>query len=92
MQDSQFKRLIVDSYKKSKEGNLVGVLHGASLTCGFSDISDINEFVDLCNPDMLHIRSRSAKTEADVYLWELEDYKIKSSENMIYVKLKTRKK
>ncbi len=84
----KFKKLIIDIYNKAKEGNLVGIIYGALSTYGFSDIRDINEFVENHNPDMLHIESKLTNTEIDVYCQALEGYKIKDSESTIYVKLK----
>ena len=40
MEARTFKDLIVEAYKKSKEGNLVGTLYGAISTSSFSDIQD----------------------------------------------------
>jgi hypothetical protein len=88
MKDGKFKSLIVDVYNKSKDGNLVGILYGATSTYGFSDLININEFVEVGNPSMLYIKSKLTNTEADVYEWELDDYKIKTSESTIYVKIK----
>lgn len=42
------------------------------------------------NSDILYLKSKLTDTEIDIYKWELEDYKIKSSESTIYVKLKLR--
>jgi len=91
MEASKFKSLIVDTYNKSKEeGNLVGILYGAVSTYGFSDIADIEGFVDSSNPDMLYLKSKITGQEVDVYKWELENYVIKTSESTIYVKLKNK--
>ena len=90
MNNGKFKNLIVDSYNKAKEGNLVGIIYSAVSTYGFRDLIDINGFVDNCNPSMLYLKSKLTDTELDIYEWELEDYKIKSSENTIYVKLKNK--
>ena len=46
MEARTFKDLIVEAYKKSKEGNLVGTLYGAISTSSFSDIQDIEVFRD----------------------------------------------
>lgn len=89
MKDGKFKQLILDAYKKSSEGNLVGILYNAVSTQGFSGIKDIKGFVN-CNPDMLYLKSRLTGNEIDVYEWELEDYKIKESENTIYIKCKNK--
>lgn len=53
-------------------------------------ILDINKFVEISNPDMLHLRSKLTDVEADIYKWELENFKVKNSENTIYVKLKNK--
>lgn len=88
MKKETFKNLVIDTYRKSKEGNLVGILYGAVSTYGFSEIMDIEGFTENCNPDMLYLKSKLIGTEVDVYEWELEDYKIKESESIIYIKLK----
>lgn len=88
--NNKFKNLIVDAYNKSKEGNLVGIVYSAVSTYGFKDLIDVNGFVENINPDMLHLKSKLTDTEIDIYKWELEDYKIKSSESTIYVKLKNK--
>lgn len=90
MKEGKFKNLVIDSYNKYKEGNLVGILYAATSTYGFSDLINFEDFVVECNPDMLHLKSKLTDTEIDVYEWELEDYKVKSSENTIYVKLKNK--
>lgn len=88
--DKIFKSLIVDAYNKAKEGNLVGIVYSAVSTYGFRDLIDINGFVENINSDMLYLKSKLTNTEIDIYKWELENYKIKSSESTIYVKLKNK--
>lgn len=90
MENEMFKKLILDAYKKSFEGNLVGILYNAVLTYGFSDMKDIDGFVKNCNPDMLYLKSKLTGNEIDVYEWELENYKVKESENTIYIKCKNK--
>lgn len=90
MENSKFKDLIIDSYNKAKEGNLVGLIYGAVSTYGFHDILDIKEFAKNANPDMLYLKSKLTDTEANIYKWGLEDFKVKESENTIYVKLKNK--
>lgn len=90
MKDGIFKKLILDTYKKSSEGNLVGILYNAVSTYGFSDIKDIDDFVKNCNSDMLYLKSKLTGNEIDVYEWELENYKVKDSENTIYIKCKNK--
>lgn len=85
-----FKKLILDAYKKSSEGNLVGILYNAVLTQGFSDMKDIDGFVKNCKPDMLYLKSTLTGNEIDVYEWELENYKVKESESTIYIKCKNK--
>lgn len=92
MKNGKFKNLIIDAYNKYKEGNLVGILYGAISTYGFSDLKDIDIecFLTECNLDMLHLKSRLTDTEIEIYASELEDYKVKSSESTIYIKLKNK--
>lgn len=90
LKDGKFKNLIVDSYNKAKEGNMVGLLYGAISTYSFKDITDIDDFVNSCNPDMLHLKSLITDSEVDIYEWALENYKIENNENTIYVKTKNR--
>ena len=47
MKDGKFKQLILDAYKKSSKGNLVGILYNAVSTYGFSDMKDIDGFVKI---------------------------------------------
>lgn len=88
--DNKFKNLIVDAYNKAKKGNLVGIAYSAVATYGFRDLRYINEFAENINTDMLYLKSKLTNTEIDIYKWELEDYKVKSSEGTIYVKLKNK--
>ena len=90
MSDGKFKDLIIDAYNKAKEGNLVGIVYSAASTYGFRDLIDINVFAETINPSMLYLKSKLTNTELDIYEWELENYKIKSSESTIYVKLKNK--
>lgn len=91
MKNEKFKQLIVDAYKKSKEGgNLVGIVYSAVSTYGFSDLVNVEEFVENSGADMLHLKSKLTDTEVDIYEYDLVDYKIKNSESTIYVKLRNK--
>lgn len=91
MKNEKFKQLVVDAYKKSKEGgNLVGIVYSAVSTYGFLDLINVEEFVENSGADMLHLKSNLTDTEVDIYEYDLVDYKIKNSESTIYVKLKNR--
>lgn len=93
MKNEKFKNLILDAYEKFKEGNIVGILYSTVSKHGFSDMKDIasvDGFVEECNPDMLHLRSKLTGNEIDVYEDELENYKIKESESTIYIKCKNK--
>ena len=57
-------------------------------TYGFRDLVDVSGFEESINSDMLYLKSKLTDIEIDIYKWELEDHKIKSSESTIYVKLK----
>lgn len=90
MKNEKFQNLIIDAYKKSKEGNLVGIVYSAVSTYGFSELINVEEFVKVSAADMLHLKSKLTDTEVDIYEYDLVDYKIKNSENTIYVKLRDR--
>lgn len=90
MKDGKFKNLIKDSYAKALEGNLVGIIYGAVSAYEFSDLEDIDGFLEVSNPDMLYLKSKLTGVEIDVREWELEDYKIKTSESTIYIKIKNK--
>ena len=90
MKDGIFRNLILDAYKKSSEGNLVGILYNAVSTHGFSDIKNIDGFVKNCNLDMLYLKSKLTGNEIDVYEWELENSKVKESDHTIYLKCKNK--
>ena len=90
MKNEKFQNLIIDAYKKSKEGNLVGIIYSAVSTYGFSELINVEEFVKVSAADMLHLKSKLTDTEVDIYEYDLVDYKIKNSENTIYVKLRDR--
>ena len=90
MKNEKFQNLVIDAYKKSKEGNLVGIIYSAVSTYGFSELINIEEFVKVSPADMLHLKSKLTDTEVDIYEYDLVDYKIKNSESTIYVKLRNR--
>lgn len=91
MKDGKFKNLVLDAFKKYKEdGNLSGILYSAVSTYGFSQINDIEGLVESSGADMLHLKSTLTDTEIDIYEYDLVDYKIKSSESTIYVKLRNK--
>lgn len=90
MKNEKFKNLVIDAYKKSKEGYLVGILYGAISTYGFASLKDIEEFVKVSTADMLYLKSKLTDTEIDIYEYDLVDYKIKESENTIYIKLRNK--
>ena len=64
MENEIFKKLILDAYKKSSKGNLVGILYNAVSTYGFSDMKDIDGFVKNCNTDMLYLKSKLTGNES----------------------------
>ena len=90
MKNEKFQDLVVDAYKKSKEGNLVGIVYSAVSTYGFSELINVEEFVKVSATDMLYLKSNLTDTEINVYEWELEGYKVKHSESTIYIKLKNK--
>lgn len=90
MKDGKFKNLIIDTYNKCNDKNFVGILYGITSTYGFSDLVDIEYFLEECNVEMLYLKSNLTGIEIDIFEWTLEDYKVKNSENTIYIKLKNK--
>ena len=91
MKDGKFKELVKEAYKRAKEeGNLTGILYSATQNYGFSQLINFDEFADTIQIDMMYLKSKLTGVEIDVYKWELEDYKVKHSENTIYIKLKNK--
>lgn len=102
MKDCKFKQLIIDTYKDSKNrtftknelgitltyNNYFGMLYNVTSTDSFNDISDIEKYMDIVNPDMLLLCSRTHYSEIEVYNWQLVDYKIE--DDKLYVQLKNK--
>jgi hypothetical protein len=44
----------------------------------FSDIADINKYMDIGQSDMLLLKSRKTNQEVEIYEWKLKDYKIEN--------------
>lgn len=92
MKDTKFKQLIIDVYKEWKKPertfqkedfgitqtyrNFWGELFGAISRYSFSDISNIHDFANRLNPNMLLLHSRVTGQEVEIYEWQLKDYKI----------------
>ena len=83
---SKMQDLIKDAYKLSKAGNLIGICHMTMSAVGFKDISEdkIDEFVEN-KVEMLYLKSLLTNTDIHIYENELKDYKIKNSEEVLYV-------
>lgn len=89
MENCKFKSLVIDSYNiRQKTNNLIGIVYGAIHSDGFSDIINIQGYMDTLNHDMLHLKSKVTGKEIDIYEHELENYTIKNSEQTLYIKLK----
>lgn len=102
MKDCKFKQLIIDTYKDSKNriftknelgvtltyNNYFGMVYNAVSTDGFDNIIDIEKYMDIANPDMLLLCSRTHNKEIEVYSWKLVDYKIE--DDKLYVQLKNK--
>lgn len=102
MKDCKFKQLIIDTYKDGKSrtftknelgatltyNNYFGMLYNVTSTDSFNDISDIERYMNIANPDMLLLRSRTHHDEVEIYSWRLVDYKIENDK--LYVQLKNK--
>ena len=81
-----FDKLIKEAYKLSKSGHLIGILYNSGKAIGFNDLND--EDVDNMsdhNYDMLYLKSTLTDTEIQIYENELKNYKIKHSEQTLYI-------
>ena len=88
--NKRFKQLIIEAYKMSKKSkNLVGLVYGAIFSYGFSDITDIEGFVNSSPVDMLYLKSLFSGVELDIYEYDLVDFKT-AGKNGIYIKLKNK--
>lgn len=91
MKNEKFQELVIDAYKKAKEGgNLVGILYSAVSTHGFSEITDIEGYVKASATDMLYLKSKVTGESTDIYEYDLVDYKVRNNEKTIYVRLRNR--
>lgn len=80
------EKLIREAYKLSKAGYLIGILYNSGKTVGFKDIKeeDLDKLLEL-NWDMLYLKSVPTDTELQIYENELKDFKVKASEETLYV-------
>ena len=89
MKDCKFKSLIKDIYKdmnnrtftKEELGmvltykNYFGFLYNCLSTDSLDNITDINKYMDIANPNMLLLNSRKYyRQEIEIYSWDLKDY------------------
>ena len=79
-----FENLIKEAYKLSQAGNLIGILYNSGRSIGFSNITDIDKELEL-KYDMLYLKSILTDTEIEIYETDLKDFKVKNSEEVLYV-------
>ena len=82
-----FNKLIKEAYKLSKAGYLVGILYNSGKTIGFKEIKeeDLDKLLEDLKWDMLYLKSVPTDTEIQIYENELKDFKVKASEETLYV-------
>lgn len=99
MKDCKFKQLVINTYNDSKNrtfnkqefgitatyNNYFGIIYGAISQTSFSDILDIDKYMDIGQSDMLLLVSRKTSQEVEIYEWKLKDYKFK--EDILYIEL-----
>lgn len=80
------EKLIRDAYKLHKAGNLVCIMYNPTRSVGFSEINDedLEKLLEF-KWDMLYIKSIPTYTEIQIYENELKNYKIKQSEETLFV-------
>lgn len=83
----KFEELIREAYKRSKAGNLIGLMYSSGKTLGFKDFASEDDLEKAMNIkwDMLYLKSIPADTEIQIYENELKDFKVKASEETLYV-------
>lgn len=92
MKRSKFNKFVVDCYKVwQKGGNIAGILYGTISNYGFSSIINIDGLVATNCANMLYLKSNVDRLEADIYVFDFDDYKINNKDKTIYVKLKNGK-
>lgn len=104
MKDCKFKQLVLDVYEEWQKpertfekiefghklayNNFWGTLYNPISTDCFSDITDINRYMDISNPDMLMLRSRVTGQEVEIYSFQLEHYRIDGNKLVLIFKNK----
>lgn len=92
MKECLFKNFVIDMYnennspdrvfekdaygQKWRYKNFFGFIYNAISNHSFEDVTDINEYMDRMNPDMLLLHSRLTDQEVEVYSWKLMAYSI----------------
>lgn len=105
MKDCKFKQFIIDVYnewnkpertfkKKDIFGeaiykNFFGELFGTLQRHSFSDIKDVQDYIDSLNPNMLMLKSRKTNQEVEIYGFQLKDYDIDGDKLKLQLKNKT---
>lgn len=80
------EKLIRDAYKLYKAGHLVCIMYNPTRSVSFSEINDedLEKLLEF-KWDMLYIKSIPTDTEIQIYENELKNYKIKQSEETLFV-------
>lgn len=80
------EKLIRYTYKLHKAGHLVCILYNPTMTVSFSEINDeeLEKLLEF-KWDMLYIKSIPTDTEIQIYENELKNYKIKQSEETLFI-------
>ena len=83
---SKMQDLIKESYKLAKAGNLIGICYSSCASTSFSQIQEnkLDEFLE--GPiEMLYLKSIVTDTDIQIYEYELKDFKVKHSEEVLYI-------
>lgn len=104
MKDCKFKQLILDAYKEWNKPERIftketfgitatyksfwGTIFGAISRDSFQDITDIEKYMEIANPDMFMLNSRVTNQEVEIYEWQLQDYKIEDDKLILKLKNK----
>ena len=90
MADVNLKKFILDVSKLINDKQLYVVCYTPMARISLWEVEDVVKFVETTNVDMVYLKSLLTDNEVDVYENQLENYKIKSSESTLYVKIRNK--
>ena len=90
MANISLKNFILDVFKLINDKQLYVVCYTPVARISLWEVEDVEKFVETTPIDMVYLKSLLTNNEVDVYENQFENYKIKSSESTLYVKVKNK--